>query len=137
MQDLEEQVIQEKGRSQTDFLSACQAALHTSPAKLKGVLVASYHILLGQTPTSHPFTLSQGASAAEQLSAPAAPPMPAPKQSPRSKRWHPSPDPVGSNPWVGPCPRQPQKDPQLQTVRSPTLEQGTQAELLRNIQPGH
>ena len=45
IQDLEEQVIQEEGRSQTDFLSACQAALHASPAELKGMLVASYHIL--------------------------------------------------------------------------------------------
>ena len=98
IQDLEEQVIQEEGRSQTDFLSACQAALHASPVELKGMLVASYHILLGQAPTSHPFTLSQGASPAEQQSAPAAPPTPAPKQSPRPKRWHPSPDPVDSMP---------------------------------------
>ena len=71
---LEEQVIWEEGRSQTDFLSACQAALHTSPAELKGILVASYHILLGQTPMSHPFTLSQGASLAEQPSGQTAPP---------------------------------------------------------------
>ena len=35
-------------------------------AELKGMLVASYHILLGQAPTSHPFTLSQGASPVEQ-----------------------------------------------------------------------
>ena len=51
--DLEEQVIQEEGRSQTDFLSTCQAALHASPVELKGMLVASYHILLGQVPMSH------------------------------------------------------------------------------------
>ena len=31
MWDLEEQVIQEEGRSQNHFLSACQAALHASP----------------------------------------------------------------------------------------------------------
>ena len=36
-----------RNSSQTDFLSACQAALHASPAELKGILVASYHILLG------------------------------------------------------------------------------------------
>ena len=65
------------------------------------MLVASYHILLGQAPTSHPFTLSQGASPVEQLSASAAPPMPAPEQSPRPKRWHPSPDPVDSMPLGG------------------------------------
>ena len=44
IQDLEEQVIREEGRSQTNFLSACQAALHASPAELKGPLVVSYHI---------------------------------------------------------------------------------------------
>ena len=78
MQDLEEQVIQEEGRSQTDFLSACQAALHASPVELKGVLVASYHILLGQAPMSHPFALSQRTSPAEEQSAPASPPAPVP-----------------------------------------------------------
>ena len=96
MQDLEEQVIQEEGRSQTDFLSACQAALHASPVELKGVLVASYQILLGQAPMSHPFTLSQRTSPAEEQTAPAAPPTPVPKQSPGPKRQHPSPDPVDS-----------------------------------------
>ena len=98
MQDLEEQVIREEGRSQTDFLSACQAALHTSPAELKGMLVASYHVLLQQAPTSHPFTLSQRTSPVEEQSAPAAPPVPVPMQSPRPKRQHPSPDPVESMP---------------------------------------
>ena len=90
---LEEQVIQEEGKSQINFLSACQAALYASPAELRGALVASYHILMGQAPTSHPFTLSQGTSPAEQLSASAAPPLPAPECSPRPKRQHPSPDP--------------------------------------------
>ena len=101
IQDLEEQVIREEGRTQTDFLSACQAALHTSPAELKGMLVASYQILFGQAPTSHPFTLSQGTSPVEQQSSPAASPMPVPKQSPRPKRQHPSPDPVDSMPLGG------------------------------------
>ena len=105
-----EQVIQEEGRSQTNFLSACQTALHDSPVELKGVLVA-YHILLGQAPASHPFTLSQGASPAEQQSAPAAPPAPAPKQSPRPKRWHPPQTLWTACLWVGPHPRQPQKSP--------------------------
>ena len=60
------------------------------------MLVASYHVLLGQAPTSHPFTLSQRTSPAEEQSAPAAPPVLVPKQSLRPKRWHPSPDPVES-----------------------------------------
>ena len=53
---LEDQVIQEEGKSQIDFLSASQAALHASPAELRGALVASYHILMGQAPKSHLFT---------------------------------------------------------------------------------
>ena len=69
IQHLEEQVIQEEGKSQIDFLSACQAALQASPVELRGALVASYHLLMGQAPTSHPFTLSQGASPIEQPSA--------------------------------------------------------------------
>ena len=99
--DLGEQIIWEEGRSQNDFLYACQAALHASPVELKGVLVASYYILLRQVPTSHPFTLSQGASPAQQPSTPAVPPAPVPKQSPRPKRQHPSPDPVDSMPLGG------------------------------------
>ena len=65
------------------------------------MLVASYHILMGQASMSHPFTLSQGASPAVQPSTPAAPPAPAPEQSPRPKRWHPSQDPVDSTPLGG------------------------------------
>ena len=61
IQHLEEQVTQEEGKSQIDFLSACQAALQASPIELRGTLVASYHLLMEQAPTSHPFTLSQGA----------------------------------------------------------------------------
>ena len=98
---LEEQLIQEEGKSQIDFLSACQATLQASPAELRGTLVASYHILMGQAPTSHPFTLSQGASPIEQLSAPAAPSSPVPEHSPRPKRQHPSPDPVDNMPLGG------------------------------------
>ena len=65
------------------------------------MLVASYHILMGQAPMSHPFTLSQGACPVKQLSASAAPPAPVPEQFPRPKRWHPSPDPVDSMPLGG------------------------------------
>ena len=86
MQDLETQVIQEESRSQADILSACQATLYTSPAELKSILVASYHLLLGQRPLSHPFVLLQKASPVEEQPASAAPPTPVPKQSPRPKR---------------------------------------------------
>ena len=103
--DLEQQVIREEGRSQTDFLSACQAALHASPAEFKGVLVASFYILLGQAPMSHPFALSQRTSPVEEQPAPAAPPVPVPKQSPRPQRWHPSPGPVESMPLGGTTPK--------------------------------
>ena len=81
--------------------STCQAALHASQAELKGMLVASYQVLLGQAPKSHPFTLLQRTSLVEEQSAPAAPPMWVPKHSPRLIRWHPSPDPVESMPLGG------------------------------------
>ena len=61
IQHLEEQVIQEEGKSQIDFLSACQAALQANPVEFRGTLVASYHILMGRAPSSNPFTLLQGA----------------------------------------------------------------------------
>ena len=92
--DLEVQVIQKEGRSQADFLSACQAALYASPTELKSALVVSYHIVLEQAPLSHPFALSQRASPVEEQPASAAPPTSVPKQSPRPKRWYPFPDPV-------------------------------------------
>ena len=98
VQDLEVQVIWEEGRSQADFLSTCQAPLYTSPTELKSALVASYHILLGQAPLSHPFALSQRASPVEEQPTSAASPTPVPKQYPRPKRWCPSPDPVESMP---------------------------------------
>ena len=98
---LEEQVIQEEDKSEIDFLSACQAALNASPGELKGTLVASYHIVMGQALTSHPFSLSQGASPAKQPSASAAPPAPVPEHSPRPKRQLPSPDPMDSIPLGG------------------------------------
>ena len=134
---LEEQVIQEEGKSQIDFLSTCQAALHTSPVELRGALVASYHILMGQAPISHPFTLSQGPSPMSNhllqqlllhlhLST-----LPGPK-------GHTLPQTL----WmacllVGLHPRQLWKDPLAPTARGPTLVQGTQAEPLRSIQLGH
>ena len=53
---------------------------------------------LGQAPMSHPFILPQGTSTVEQQPTPAVPPVPVPKQSPRSKMQHPSLDPVNSMP---------------------------------------
>ena len=83
-----------KVRVRLTFSPPVKLALQASPAELRGTLVASYHILMGQAPMSHPFTLSQGASPIEQPSAPAAPSSLAPGHSPRPKRQHPSPDPV-------------------------------------------
>ena len=45
-----------------------------------------------------PFSLSQGASSLEQVSAPMAPSSLVPDHSPRPKWWHPSPDPVDISP---------------------------------------
>ena len=85
IQHLEEQAIQEENKSQLDFLFACQAAIQASPVELHSMLVASYHILMGQAPMSHPFNLSQGASSTEQVSASVVPSPPAPGCSPRPK----------------------------------------------------
>ena len=95
---LEEQAIEEESKSQLNLLSACQAALQASPVELCSVLVASYHLLLGQTLMSHPFSLSQGASSSEQVSAPVAPFPLVPEHSPRPKWWHPSPGLVDVSP---------------------------------------
>ena len=85
IQHLEEQAIQEEGKSQLDFLFACQAAIQPSPVELSGALVASYHVLMRQEPMFHPFTLSQGASPTEQAPAPMAPSSQAPEHSPCPK----------------------------------------------------
>ena len=81
MQELEEQVIWEESRSQADFLSAWQGALYASPPELKSTLVASYHILLGQTPLLPPLILPLRASPLEEQPTSTAPPTPVPKQS--------------------------------------------------------
>ena len=85
IQHLEEQAIEEESKSQLDFLSACQAALQASPVELHSALLASYHVLMGQALTSHPFNLPQGASSSEQVSAPMAPSPPVPEHSPKPK----------------------------------------------------
>ena len=101
MQDLEMQAIQEESKGQADFLSTCQAALCTSPAELKSTLVTFYHLLLGQTPLSHPFVPLQRASSGEEQPTSATFPAPVPRQSPWPKRQHPSPDSVESMPLGG------------------------------------
>ena len=105
MWDLEEQAIQEEGRSRADFLSACQVTLYTSPPELKSALATSYHILLGQTPPLPPLFPPQRTSPVEEQPTSAVPPTPTPKQSPRPKRWHPLPDPVESMPLGGTTPK--------------------------------
>ena len=75
------------------------------------MLVASYQVLLGQDPLSHSFSLLPRTSPMEEQPAPAAPPAPVPKQFPRPKRWHPSPDPVDSKPPGGTMPRTAPKEP--------------------------
>ena len=76
MWDLEEQAIQEEGRSQADFLSTCQVTLYTSPPELRSALATSYHILLGQTPPLSPLALLQRTSPVEEQPTSAAPPIP-------------------------------------------------------------
>ena len=44
-------------KSQLNFLSICQTSLQASPPKFHGMLVASYHVLLGHAPTSHLFSI--------------------------------------------------------------------------------
>ena len=92
IQCLEEQAIEEESKSQLNLLSTCQDALQASPVELCSMLVVSYHLLLGQALTSHPFSLSQGASSSEHVSTPMAPSPPVHEHSPRPKQWYPSPD---------------------------------------------
>ena len=82
---LEGQAIEEESRSQHNFLSVCQTALQASPAELCSVIVASYQILMGQSPTSLLLNPSQGASSSELAPAPTAPSLPALEPSPRPK----------------------------------------------------
>ena len=85
---------------------------------------------------SHPFTLSQRSSPAKQPFASAAPPAPVPEHSPRPKRQHP-PQTLWMASWWDHIQGNLRRAPQLQMARGPTLVQGTHAELLRSIQPGH
>ena len=76
VQHLKEESIEEESNSQLNFLSICQAALQASPPELCSMLVTSYHILLGHAPTSHLFSIPQGA--------PPFPPGSTPRAHPRT-----------------------------------------------------
>ena len=90
-----------------------------------------------QAPTSHPFSLSQGAFPCQATSASAAPPAPAPEHSPDPKGDYPPQTLWTACLWAGPHPRQPQKGPLAPNSERSHLVQGAQAEPLRSIQPGH
>ena len=86
-----------------------------------------YHLILGQAPPSPPLILPPRTPSTEEQPSTATPPMPMPKQSPRLKRWHPSPEPMGNMPMGGATPdamlggtSQPQE------VRDPTLVQAAE-----------
>ena len=102
MQSLEEQAFREESRSHHEVLSSHQATLCHSPQPLGGALAAPYHLLLGQAPPSPPPVLPPRTPSMEEQPSTAAPLMPTPKQSPRLKRWHPLPEPMGNMPWVEP-----------------------------------
>ena len=92
IQELEEQAIREESKSRHDFLSACQAILLHAPQSLKENLTTSYHVLLGQLPSSSLSAPPARASPAEEQTSAATSPRPAPKWSPWPKRWHPLPE---------------------------------------------
>ena len=103
--DLEERAIKDESQSHHDLLSACQATLSHNPQPFRGAMATSYHLLLGQAPQTSPTVLPQKAHPVEEQPSMAAPPAPTPKQSPRPKRCHPSPEPMGSMPAVGGPPK--------------------------------
>ena len=102
--DLEEHTIEDESQSHHDLLSACQAALNHNPQSLRGAMATSYHLLLGQAPPSSPTILPTKACPVEEQPSMAALLAPSPKQPPRLKRHHPSPEPMGSMPAVGGLP---------------------------------
>ena len=93
---LGEEAFEEESRSCHEILSSCQATLYHSTQPLRGVLAASYHLLLGQAPPSPTLILPPRTPSVEEQPSTATPPVPTPKQSPRPKRWFPSPEPMGN-----------------------------------------
>ena len=98
LQILEEQAFKEESRSCHEVLSSSQAALYHSLQPLRGVLDASYHMLLGQAPPSPTLIQPPRTPSAEEQPSMAAPPIPTSKQCPRLKRQLPSPEPMGNMP---------------------------------------
>ena len=102
IQGLEEQAFGEESRSHHNVLSSCQAILSHSPQLLRGALAALFHLLLGQAPPLPPPFLPPRTCPVEEQPSTATPPTPMPKQSPRLKRQHPLPEPMGNMPMGGP-----------------------------------
>ena len=98
MQSLEEQAFEEESRSHHEVLSSCPAALYHSQQSFRGPLAASYHLLLGQAPPSSTPILPPRTPSMEEQPSTTTPPAPTPKQSPRPKRWLPSPELTGNMP---------------------------------------
>ena len=119
IQDLEEHTIEDESQSHHDLLSACQATLSHNPQLLRGAMATSYHLLLGQAPTSSPTIPPHKAHPAEEQPSMAALLAPTPKESPRPKRHHPSPEPMGSTPAVGgpPKPKRQETPPWFQSLK--------------------
>ena len=92
-QELEEQAIREESKSHHDFLSACQAILLHALQSLKENLTTSYHVLLGQSPSSSLSAPPPRTSPVEEQTSTATSPRPVPKQSPQSERRHALPEP--------------------------------------------
>ena len=96
MQELQEQAIREESKSHHDFLSACQAILCHAPQPIRENLTTSYHVLLGQSPPSPPSAPPTRAPPVGEQPPMAASPKPVSKWSPWQKRWHLSPELLGS-----------------------------------------
>ena len=83
VQHLEEESIKEERKSQLNLLAACRAALRASPPEFHGMLLASYHVLLGHAPTAHFFSIPQGAPPFPSGPSPWTSSPPVPDHSPR------------------------------------------------------
>ena len=101
VQHLEEESIEEERKGQLNFLSTCQTALWVSPPEFLGMLVASYHVLLGHSPMSRLFSIPQGAHPFHQGLPPGLLPHPMPEHSSRPKQWCHSPDLMDTSPLSG------------------------------------
>ena len=95
MHELKQQALDAENKTHQDFLFTCQAIVRHVLQALKENLFASYHVLLGQLPSSlRSIPFAKTPQAEEQPSATASLRL-EPKQSPWPKRQHSSPDPQG------------------------------------------